>query len=655
MAADHPRLLFGKDDIPTLKARAQHPKLKPVVERLMERVALLPKAPPLLVSLTKRGEKDAPGEMKGLSAARNLQGRTLAYCMAFTLTGDTKHRDAAVAELDHALTNWKVWVDTAHSPPYDLMTGEVCMTFGLVYDWLYNDLSPDDRQRLRDGVIKRGLNPYLEGVAKKMFWSKCHHNWNTVCNGGAAVLGLALEGECDASAKVIETAAANMKPYWAHLQPDGGWDEGTGYWTYGNRYAFIAAEALRRCGKPGGAEVFQHEGVKRTCYFPMVFCPGTKLSASFGDSSGRAGDPMFYLLGREYKNADFIWFQDRNGLRGAKSEGWPQEALTLLWRPLDEPWLPEAKPGFTPAFDPLYVFPSIGWGMMAPKQPDPPYFLGFKNGSLAANHTHLDLNHVSVGCGDTMLLVELGSRSYPADYFGSKRWTYYELATPGHNTVLIGGKGQVHGKPGKLLGPLPVGPSSGAASPTPARSKAALMAGLGTPVPSTPSAAAAQGAAYQEFIGVADGAYQVPTTRARRHAVFVKARYWVLLDDIATPKPETIELRFHTYGKISGDAASGWTFEQDGAALDIVPVMDGLEAAEEKPDGWIKPVNVLSLKSKEPSAESAVVTVLYPRSAKDAHAPAVQSKREGEKLTVKVGGDEIRFEAGGDGWKLLLR
>ena len=250
MAADveHPHLLFGKDDIATIKARSADPQLKAVTERLFERAELLLTAPPLKVSLTMRGEADAPGELKGIEASRRMQGRVLTYCMAFTLRGEKKYRDAAVAELDHALTDWKIWVDTAHPPPYDLMTGETCMTFGLAYDWLYNDLTTEERTRLREGVIKRGLSPFLEGIEKKMWWNSCQTNWNTVCNAGGTVLALALAGETELSAKALATSVPNMKPYWDHLGDDGGWDEGTGYWTYGNRYAIIAAEALRRSG-----------------------------------------------------------------------------------------------------------------------------------------------------------------------------------------------------------------------------------------------------------------------------------------------------------------------------------------------------------------------------------------------------------------------
>lgn len=606
-ASDHPRLLFSKQDLSAIQARAKHPRFKAIVDNLMARADHVFKAPPLLVSLTARGEKDPQGEVKGLTAARDLQGRVLTLCMAFTLSGDSKYKNEAISQLDHALTNWKIWVDTAHPPPYDLMTGEVCATFGLAYDWLYNDLTSDERKRLREGAEKRGLDAYLAGVTKKMGWLRAHHNWNAVCNGGATLLALALEGESERSAKALEASVPAMKNYWNHLAPDGGWDEGTGYWTYGHRYGILAAEALRRCGNKYGDEVFALEGVKRTCYFPMVFNPGTKLSASFGDSTSRASDPIFYLLGREYKNADFIWAQDRAPLPAPNTTAWPYEALVLLWRPVDEAWLPEAKGNFTPQFDPVYSFPSIGWGFMAPSQPNPPFWLAFKNGSLGANHTHLDLNAISIGVNDEMLLVELGSRHYPGDYFSAKRFSYYEITTAGNNCVLVDSKGQKLGRPGKLLGPF-------------------------------------HGEHFDEFIGIADGAYDVETPHARRSAVFVDKRYWVLLDDLEPKAPATFEQRFHTYATVI-EKDSRWTFTQNGAALDVIPAsLNGLSATIEKPAGWIRPVEVLSIKTAAPAKSFLAATVLYPRAASAAPAGAVLWNSTQESATLTVGGDRIEFE-----------
>jgi hypothetical protein len=613
----HPRLLFSQSDLPEIKKRAALPIFQPTVKRLLERAEWQLTAPPIIPSITKRGESDPPGENKGLQSARLLQGRVLTYCMAFTLTGEKKYRDAAVAELMHAINDWRIWVDTAHQPPFDLMNGEICLTFGLAWDWLYQDLTPPERRQLREGVERRGLSAYLQSAnaARPGLFFAAHHNWNPVCNGGAAVLALAMEGESDLAASVLKIAVPAMDRYWNHLAEDGGWDEGTGYWTYGHRYAFIAAEALRRNAKPGGAERFQSPGARRTGYFPIVFNPGLKLSASFGDSNGRANDPIFYLLARAYHDPAFIWFEDRAPLPAVGAGGWPREAFALLWRPANEDWLPEAQRDFRPQLDPVYIFPSIGWGMMTPHQPDPPFFLAFKNGSLAANHTHLDLNHISVGYGDTMLAVELGSRPYPADYFSSQRYSYYELTTAGHNTVLIGGKGQIKGKQGKLLGPF-------------------------------------KGDGYEALTGVADGAYEVSTTRVRRHVVFVDKRFWVILDEIQTPEVETTELRFHTYAKVTEPAPRHWVFEQGQATLDIATPNVEITGALETPKGWIKPVTVLSLKATTPAREHTLVTVLQPHAKQSAALGKVQTRQSKQQLIVTIESVQVTFNQEADGWRI---
>src|SRR5256712_1972631 len=384
----HPRLLFSQSDLPDIKKRATLPIFQPTVKRLLERAEWQLTAPPLIPSITKRGEPDPPGENKGLQCARLLQQRVLTYCMAFTLTGQKKYRDAAVAELMHAINDWRIWVDTAHQPPFDLMSGETCLTFGLAWDWLYHDLTPQERRQLREGVERRGLSAYLQSAkaARPGLFFAAHHNWNPVCNGGAAVLALALEGESELAAPVLKIAVPAMDHFWNLLGEDGGWVEGSCYLTYGFRYAFIAAEALRRAGKPGGAERFQLPAAKRTGYFPIVFNPGLKLSASFGDSNGRANDAIFYLLGRAYHDPAFIWFQDRAPLADVSRGGWPHEAVALLWPPARGALLPEAHRDFKLQLASVYIFPSIFLGIERPHPPDPPYFLAFQNRSVAGYH-----------------------------------------------------------------------------------------------------------------------------------------------------------------------------------------------------------------------------------------------------------------------------
>jgi hypothetical protein len=622
-APAHPRLLFDAAELAEIRATSTRADLAPVRARLLARAEHLLAAKPLLVSTTKRGEPDPPGELKGLEAARRLQGRVLTHAMAFLLTGERRFRDAAVAELDHALRDWPIWVDTAHQPPYDLMTGENGLTYAMAYDWLYDALTPAERQQLREGVERRALTGYLDATssATPPFWFTARMNWNTVTNGGATMLALALGSDSALSNRVLDRAAPAMRPYWDELQPDGAWKEGTGYWTYGHRYAFMAAEALRRAGRPEGADYLDRPGASQTGFFPIVFNPGRSLSASFGDSPSRAHDPLFYLLARRYQNAAYAWFEDRAAPRPLDYEGWPEEALTLVWKsgPASGSVAgPAPASSSPPAIPPVMAFSSIGWAMLAPSQPDPPFFLAFKNGSLAADHTHLDLNHVSVGVGDTMVLVDLGNRPYPADYFDAvKRPTYYEISTAGHNAVLVGGQGQVSGRVGALSGPF-------------------------------------EGRGYTAFVGVADSAYPTHLARARRHVVFVNNSYYVLLDDITPDAPTTFELRFHSYGRFTAGSGGRWTAVQEEAAVDIVPAIDeatGRPATTgivESAAGWIRPVNVLRLGTgREPVSRLLAVTALFPR-AVAGHAAADVASHPSPRVTQAVRGDQLVVEIGSD-------
>jgi hypothetical protein len=71
-ALEHPHLLFSKSAIPKIKERAAHPRLKAFAGAVIADAEYVFTAPPLLVSMSARGEKDPPGERKGLDAARCL-------------------------------------------------------------------------------------------------------------------------------------------------------------------------------------------------------------------------------------------------------------------------------------------------------------------------------------------------------------------------------------------------------------------------------------------------------------------------------------------------------------------------------------------------------------------------------------------------------
>src|SRR6185437_13853424 len=79
-------------------------------------------------------------------------------------------------------------------------------------------------------------------------------------------------------------------------------------------------------------------------------------------------------------------------------------------------------------------------------------FVGFKGGSNAANHAHLDLGSFVLDALGQRWAVDLGPDDYNLPgYFGNKRWTYYRLTTAGHNTLTIDGENQAPSARAPLL------------------------------------------------------------------------------------------------------------------------------------------------------------------------------------------------------------
>ena len=115
--------------------------------------------------------------------------------------------------------------------PYGLAIGEISMAMGLVYDWLYYDLSLEDRKSARQAMVEKGI--------KRMYSNNKNinivGNWNQINLGGVSVASMAVyEKDKTNTVKQIEKAlAGNLNGVIGIYKPDGNYAEGLGYWEYG--------------------------------------------------------------------------------------------------------------------------------------------------------------------------------------------------------------------------------------------------------------------------------------------------------------------------------------------------------------------------------------------------------------------------------------
>jgi len=417
--------------------RQGHPRLM-ALEADLERVRSLVKTEPLAKEYHDALRVQAARYVKEPLLAYKLVGPRLLHVsraavdrmytlgLLFRLDGDAEFADRAARELLN-VCEFKDW-----HPSHFLDTAEMAHAVGVGYDWLYGRLTPEQRRTVVDALVQKGLLPAKKVYDGGSWWARATHNWNQVCNGGIAIGALAIADEKPAlAAETLAAGRASIVRAMRSYEPEGGWNEGPGYWHYATRYNVYYLAALESAlGSDLGliAEMpgFTKAGDFRLCFVGPI--GRTFNYADAGDRGGRAAE-MFWLA-RRLDKPRYAWHERDCGGR--------PDALDLLW------------------FDPR------GQGPKADKMPLDRYFrgvevaflrsawedrdavfVGFKGGDNRANHSHLDLGTFVLDALGARWALDLGGDDYNLPgYFGGKRWTYYRLSTEGHNTVTVGGANQ---------------------------------------------------------------------------------------------------------------------------------------------------------------------------------------------------------------------
>lgn len=364
-----------------------------------------------------------------LHAARDCQGRLFDLLIAHHIERNFAYRDRAIEELRN-LTSWSVWVDPSNSEmEADLCTGEAATAAAVGLDWLYEDLDEAERSRIVEAILAKAVRPYLKGVEQGRWWYECYHNWNAVVNGGVGLAALALSDKSDEADLAYKRARDGMKHFLQAFGNEGGWDEGTGYWAYGMRYALLMGEAMRRLADD--QRVFRARGMDKTGLFPVYFCPNAK-AASFGDNATVPLLGSLYLLSKYFDVPELTWWLDTYLFESdVTASGRSRCGLAILFRPS------RAKGGGAKKLSRVKVFHEIGWAALADAWPKPSFYVAAKTGDLAANHSQHDMNSIQLQVDGEMLLTDQGHPPYTRNYFSERRGDFYEVQARGHNTITV--------------------------------------------------------------------------------------------------------------------------------------------------------------------------------------------------------------------------
>ena len=364
-----------------------------------------------------------------LHISRQALERVYTLAAMRRLDGDKPFADRAIRELVN-VSRFKDW-----HPSHFLDTAEMTHAAAIGYDWLHGQLTPEQRKILGDAIVRHGLLAAKPFYDKQRWWVRATHNWNQVCNGGIAIGALAVADEQpELAAYIIDQSRKSIVRAMRSYEPDGGWNEGPGYWHYATRYNVYYLAALRTALDTDLGLLKELPGFAKAGDFRVYF--GGPVGHTFnyadaGSGTGRAHE-MFWLA-RTFDRPLYAWHERTRPGRA--------DALDLLWL---DPRGRGPKADGTP-LDRTFkgvdvVFLRSAW------EDREAIFVGFKGGDNRANHSHLDLGTFVLDALGHRWALDLGGDHYNLpSYFGGKRWTYYRLKTEGHNTLTIGGANQDRG------------------------------------------------------------------------------------------------------------------------------------------------------------------------------------------------------------------
>ncbi len=445
---------LGAGDDPLATLRKGHPRLLVLDDRLARVREAVGKDPlakkwhdQLLLDAEKMlKEKPVEHVLKGprlLDQSRAALRRISTLAGLYRLDGDKRFAERATKEMLNAAA-FDDW-----NPSHYLDVAEMTCALSIGYDWLYDTLSPEDRRTIRTAIVEKGLKTGLDAFDKGVWWTKAHHNWSQVCNGGLTMGALALADEEPKLAReMILHSREAIVPAMQAFAPDGGCPEGPGYWGYATQYNVLFLAALDTALSTD-FDLSKTPGFAETGFF-RVHCIGpTNQTFNYADAhSGVGKSPQMLWLAERFKQPIFV--ADEQAVAGDRPD-----IMHLLWyvSPVDAAALKDVP---TSA-----CFRGVNVAFMRSAWNDSKAtFVGFKGGDNKANHSHLDLGSFVMDAAGQRWALDLGSDDYNLPgYFGKERFTYYRLRTESHNTLTIDGENQA------LAGKAPLVAFSAGASP----------------------------------------------------------------------------------------------------------------------------------------------------------------------------------------------
>lgn len=436
----HPRVFMTQADIDALKEKAK--TQKDLWQTALSRVRALTDEPAPAPAQERRVQNEV-----GIGIAESA--------FVYKMTGDKKYLDAAKKYIDAGIS-YDIWGYAYNKPNVDLAAGHLLYGMGWGYDLLYNDLTPAERTRIREKLVKQAnlLHDFFKPKSGKSYAYSQNHTFIPIT--GLAVAAYALMDEVPEAKEWAATSRAIYDRVLATYSEDGYYYEGMEYWIFSTPWLVHYMDAHLQST---GENLYETTPGFRTShqYVAHATLPGGEFSFDFGDiyagpvTRSRKGDDyerervngkfrtnynILYNLADRYNNGEAQGVADWLKTKGQVNA---EEFWTFIWYNPSIKAVPIDKQPTSYYFkDHEVVYWRSSWNDDATAwafKAGPPEghaaaekVKAFPDWRLSSGHAHPDAGSFIIWSGGKYLTGDSGYAGVPM--------------TEHHNTVTFDGKGQ---------------------------------------------------------------------------------------------------------------------------------------------------------------------------------------------------------------------
>jgi hypothetical protein len=341
----HPRLYFDSQSAEPLRARRANPAMKDLWATLRKAAESSRASGAIAHGGEVFGRLDARYLLPSLPGYFDVLNRARVRISSNAAVGFLDNDAAARAAARTALlevAKWPTWTPPwfeAHGQHTYYPAGQLASAVALAYDVLYDDLTPDERQLVRQALMERSILPtWREYVVDNRVMAGTS-NWISHTVGGAITAAAAIAG--DGSAEEDEALARPLNGLLMKIEdhmaasflPDGSYGEGISYMEFDLETLGPMLHAVERVF---GQSYWKTTKVMDALRYPLhTLADPVSESLDMGDTHPPAGyaigpivsrstDPEIRWYGSRFKPAsmfDFIFCDDSVAARAPSGPG----------------------------------------------------------------------------------------------------------------------------------------------------------------------------------------------------------------------------------------------------------------------------------------------------------------------------------------------